>query len=258
MTGGPKGGKTTAIAMLAEKLANMGFKVYQPPSCTKITENGGFTTGRANISKMKPDILLKFAIAYIKMVIEFENYFYECAQQDGNPSIILCHKGVMDIKGQMNPDTWEAILNETGWNEVNLRDKRYDVVLHLVTAADGAEKYFGSDNREMLDSALHYDETVKQAWNGHPKLKIIGNFEGESFQNKMSQCFYKICSDIGLPTENKFFKKFLVDIPPNVTNFASLFPESLIYHYFEMEELFLNAQDPRMQIRLTKRVFYFL
>jgi hypothetical protein len=28
------------------------------------------------------------------------------------------------------------------WNVVNLRDRRYDAIIHLVTAADGAEEFY--------------------------------------------------------------------------------------------------------------------
>jgi hypothetical protein len=31
-------------------------------------------------------------------------------------------------------------------NEVYLRDRRYDLVLHMVTAADGAEKFYNLSN----------------------------------------------------------------------------------------------------------------
>jgi len=34
------------------------------------------------------------------------------------------------------------LLDEMGYNAVQLRDNRYDAVIHLVTAADGAEDYY--------------------------------------------------------------------------------------------------------------------
>jgi hypothetical protein len=38
----------------------------------------------------------------------------------------------------MDEDSWEAMMEEMNENTNNLRDRRYDAVIHLVTAADGA------------------------------------------------------------------------------------------------------------------------
>jgi hypothetical protein len=43
-----------------------------------------------------------------------------------------------------------------GWSPVQLRDKRYDLVLHLVTAADGAPDFYNKSNEARY-------ETEKQA-----------------------------------------------------------------------------------------------
>jgi hypothetical protein len=40
------------------------------------------------------------------------------------------------------------ICDTTDWNSVNLSYKRYKGVLHLVTAADGAEKYYTLENNQ--------------------------------------------------------------------------------------------------------------
>jgi hypothetical protein len=45
------------------------------------------------------------------------------------------------------------ILDENDWNLVNLRDRRYDAVIHMVTSANGAEDYFKSENKELEASS---------------------------------------------------------------------------------------------------------
>ena len=37
-------------------------------------------------------------------------------------------------------------MDEEGWTWASLRDKRYDRVLHLVTAAIGAEEFYTRSN----------------------------------------------------------------------------------------------------------------
>jgi hypothetical protein len=45
-----------------------------------------------------------------------------------------------------------------GFNNVTLRDNRYDAILHMVTAADGAEKFYDSETNvaryEDLEEAV--------------------------------------------------------------------------------------------------------
>ena len=57
-------------------------------------------------------------------------------------SIILMDCGVMDGSAYVNEDIWQAILDETGWSTIQLRDKRYEAVVHLMTAAEGAEEFY--------------------------------------------------------------------------------------------------------------------
>lgn len=58
------------------------------------------------------------------------------------PAVILCDRGVYDNSAYIEEDSWQAVLDEQAWTQVELRDKRYDGVIHLVSAADGAEKYY--------------------------------------------------------------------------------------------------------------------
>ena len=86
--------------------------------------------------------------------------------------VILCDRGVMDAYSSMDRQTWQALLDETGWSNTQLRDKRYDIVLHLVTAADGAEEFYWKEGHETKnedsEEALKADRRTQQAWVGHP------------------------------------------------------------------------------------------
>lgn len=75
-----------------------------------------------------------------------EDYFTDLAILANKPAVILCDRGVMDPYAYMNEESWQIILDEEGWSPVNLRDKRYDAVVHLVTAADGAEDFYSKGN----------------------------------------------------------------------------------------------------------------
>jgi hypothetical protein len=57
---------------------------------------------------------------------------------DGQPVVILIDRGLLDGSAYVSQNNWQALLDDLGCNVVMLRDNRYDAVLHLVTAADGA------------------------------------------------------------------------------------------------------------------------
>jgi hypothetical protein len=53
-----------------------------------------------------------------------------------------------------------------------LRDNRYDAVIHMVTAADGAEDFYstmvaGEARYESKSEAKEKDEFLRQAYMGH-------------------------------------------------------------------------------------------
>ena len=56
---------------------------------------------------------------------------------------------------------------------------RYDAVFHLVTAAQGAERFYTLDNNqarsESPQEARDVDERLVASWNGHPRHYIIDN-----------------------------------------------------------------------------------
>ena len=54
----------------------------------------------------------------------------------------------MDGQAYCRKNVWEALLDDQGWTNVQLRDWRYEAVLHLVTSADGAEVFYTSINNE--------------------------------------------------------------------------------------------------------------
>jgi hypothetical protein len=48
---------------------------------------------------------------------------------------------VLDGYAFTDEQTWQTVLEENGFNINQLRDNRYDAVLHMVTAAEGAPEY---------------------------------------------------------------------------------------------------------------------
>lgn len=62
---------------------------------------------------------------------------------------------------------------------MQLRDRRYEAVIHLVTAAQGAVDFYTNSNNEAryegVEDAQNLDQKLINAWVGHPHFSIIQN-----------------------------------------------------------------------------------
>ena len=152
------------------------------------------------------------------MQIDLEDSFHEIALEDESAAIILCDRGVMDVQACItHHKVWQAILDETGWNPLQLRDCRYEAVIHMVTAADGALEFYNLDSSHHSlyrvntpEEAIAMDKKLVNAWVGHPHFSIIDNNSNPTFQKKIERCVDTVLKFIGLPTPTSFYKKFLL------------------------------------------------
>lgn len=129
------------------------------------------------------------------------------------PAVVLCDRGTCDPKAYVSRDQWQVILDQEGWNTNTLRDFRYDAVIHLVTAASGAEKFYSLDNKaryENLKEAKLSDEKTLRAYVGHPHHLIIDNSE-VGFERKLSRVLNQLKKIIGLDYDKQFNKSFLLN-----------------------------------------------
>ena len=159
-----------------------------------------------------------FQINLMKLQMDLEDIFVQIAQTqpDSQPTIILCDRGVMDGQAYTNDIVWQAILDETGWSTIHLRERRYEAVVHMVTAADGAEKFYSTTSNEAryesLKEAIDLDKRLINAWVGHPHFHIIPNLKA-SFQQKIDSCLSSVLNFIGRPSLSSNVRKFLLVTP---------------------------------------------
>ena len=126
-----------------------------------------------------------------------------------------------------------------------LRDARYDAVLHLVTAADGAAEFYTTSNNEArtegVDLACSLDKKLRGAWTGHPHLRVISN--SENFENKIRRVLREISKVLGLPEPIENERKFKVELVGEIPNAI----ESDIVQTYLLSE-------PGTVVRLRKRM----
>jgi len=124
-----------------------------------------------------------------------------------------------------------------------LRDRRYDAVIHLVTAAKGAEDFYILDKAryEAPEEAKKLDQKLIDAWTGHPHHYIIDNPKEGGFKEKMKTVNETVLKIIGQPVHINYYKKFLLQKDKD-HNF--IFDKSVIIHGFDVEETILLTSDP--------------
>src|SRR3989344_7399315 len=98
----------------------------------------------------------------------------------GSPErcVLFCDRGVPDARAYMDESEFNKVLAQVGTNLGEVFD-RYNAVIHLVTAADGARDFYTLSNNkartETPEEAIEADERTQRAWIGHPHLIIINN-----------------------------------------------------------------------------------
>ena len=239
LTGGPCAGKTTALAKITQYFTYRGFAVYTQPEAATLFNQGG-------VNFLTDDNALFFESE--KQLLSFQLHTEECfrrmAGKADKPAIIVYDRGVMDIAAYMNGDTWQALLDEMGLNEVEVRDSRYDAVLHLCTAAKGAEKFYSCDNNssrtENLEQAIALDDKVIRAWTGHPHLRVIPN--NGTFEDKLTAVIAEISAVLGIPEPIEMERKFLVEVVGEI-------PDSREMEIFQTYLTERDGAEPRIRKR---------
>jgi len=126
-----------------------------------------------------------------------------------------------------------VMLDDTNWSLVELRDRRYDAIIHLVTAAIGAEKFYTTENNaartETAEEARKLDLKILNAWIGQPTLRIIDN--STNFQEKIQRTTECICQVVGAQKPKNRRRKFLVENIVHEKRSAA----DLKYEEFEIE-----------------------
>ena len=241
LTGGPCAGKTTALVKVIEHFSSLGYKVFTIPEVPTMFSQSGMdylTQNRA--------LFYEGEKATLEIQLALEDKFQHMAEQCNEPTMIICDRGAMDISAYMEPQLWNDITTAVGISTTDLRDHRYDAVLHLVSAADGAEKYYTTANNkqrtEGLEMAREVDKRVINAWTGHPHLRVINNHE--DFNNKLHRVLKEISSVLGIPQPIVEERKYVVELIGEIPNCI----ES------DITQTYLVA-EPGCEIRLRRRAW---
>ena len=170
LTGGPGGGKTTALDLFQRELND---KLAIVPEAASILFKGGMP--RSN----QLDVVQKTQKTIYEVQKSLENI-----QASLNPhKLLICDRGTLDGAAYW-PGTQEEFfkeINSTFEEELN----RYDAVIFFETAAQTGNEIDSNNpvRTESKQQAIDLDKKLKDIWSKHPNFHFVGS--NESFVKKI-------------------------------------------------------------------------
>ncbi|KAL9643329.1 hypothetical protein ABK040_014784 [Willaertia magna] len=245
LTGGPCSGKSTGIQKLRERLQNLGFHVFIVTEVATLLMTGG---ARPPADATKEQIIA-FEASIIRTQMALEDCYYELAKSLKKPTILLCDRGCMDTRAYCDDYIWQAMLDTYGWTVPQLRDKRYDCVIHLVSTAEGAEEFYTLENNnvrsESVELARELDYKLRASYIGHPQVFIVDNFT-KSFDEKLQRVFNILSHQIGIPRAKGVRRRFLLKPLEKVQL-------DVKHEIIDLEQVFLPSSEEGTVTRIVRR-----
>ncbi len=212
VTGGPSGGKTTALSWIQNAFTKLGYTVLVVPETATEFISGGVApwTCGSNLDYQK---------CQMRLQLEKERLFERAARtMKAAKILIVCDRGAMDNRAYMDDEEFAEVLLEIGQTESELLNS-YDAVFHLETAAKGAQRFYTIENNkartETPEQAIEVDDKLIRAWNGHSHLRVIDN--STDFYEKLKKLIAEMRLFLGEPAPYKIKRKYLIEYPDTQT-----------------------------------------
>lgn len=232
VTGGPCAGKTTGICKIPGVLEKLGWRTILVPEAATETILAGVTPTDMETKFFQAGIM-KNQLAKEKL---FEFYATQLA---ADKVLLICDRGIMDNRAYCSESDFNYAMRKSRIDLITARDS-YDAVFHMVTAADGAEEFYTCANNqarsEGVEEARALDKRTKEAWFGHPHLRVIDN-KGSGFDTKIKKLIDEICVALGEPVPTEVERCFLVKMPtPEILKQLKAVPVSIYQTYLKSND----------------------
>lgn len=252
LTGGPCAGKTTVLTDLTHVLENKGYKVFTIQEVATLLINSGLAPNEEDNFSFQKNIMS--TQLYLEQTIE-----KAALHHDSDRIIIIYDRGICDQLAYISREKFELLLQEKG---MKLTDafNRYDAVLHLVTAADGAAEHYVSNStvaasnnsarNETIEEAIQLDKATQEAWVGHPHLRVFENPQNtnDGMALKKKALLEEVFALLGEPVPSEIERKFLIKKPTEdqISSLSTFYKSNIVQTY-------LYSADPEKERRVRQR-----
>ncbi len=170
LTGGPGGGKTTALDLIRREFSG---KIATVPEAATMIFSGG-------IGRSTNEHVLK---TQQTAIFNLQKHLEDIQRATFKNSIILCDRGSLDGLAYWpgNDNDFFESMNTTIEDEL----ARYDAVIFFETAAKSGESIKSNNpiRNESEKAAIELDDKLQTIWSQHPNFNLIHS--SESFINKV-------------------------------------------------------------------------
>ena len=190
LTGGPAAGKTTLVSrVLKEFKQEDGWRVITiPETATELISGFGIKPFDNCMS------MLQFQDFVVGDQIHKEKLALDAAQLVPEDNILILYdRALMDDKAYVSDEEFAQVIARFDGRTEERVLANYDMVLHLITCAKGAEFAYDLGNNartESIEFAREMDARTLRAWSAHPNLRIIDN--DANFNNKIERALREI------------------------------------------------------------------
>lgn len=205
LTGGPCAGKTSCLAYLNRELRDHGVTPVLLPEMARTLIKSGISPAQV------PPELFQSRLMRAQMTLE-DAAKELAANMKARRPVLICDRALMDSRAYLEPHQFASVLATNEWNIPHLRDRRYEAVIHLVTAADGAEAFYQQDDErlEPPELARERDLETRNAWVGHSHLRVVDN--STDMEGKLLRVLGIVLHTLGMPVPLEIERKFRVPL----------------------------------------------
>ena len=193
LTGGPCGGKTTALNHLRDSLPKLGITpIFVPELATMIFQCGI----RWKDFEHNPTSAFRFQANMIKSQIANEELIFNFAHLvPGVNKVMICDRGTVDNMVYAKDEWHEDILSQVG--SLGILKLRYDSIIHLNSLAWGDDYRLDNPARwETKEGAQLTDQRTWELWERGPAIEHIRIPHSDSLEDKLGRVTTTIVSRV--------------------------------------------------------------
>lgn len=243
LTGGPAAGKTTLVSrVLKEFKQEDGWRVITiPETATELISGFGIKPFDNCMS------MLQFQDFVVADQIHKEELALDAAQLVPEDNILILYdRALMDDKAYVSDEEFAQVIARFDGRTEERVLANYDMVLHLITCAKGAEFAYDLGNNartESIEFAREMDDRTLRAWSAHQNLRIIDN--DANFNNKIERALREIYRAVGEVEPMAQKRKYLIAMP-DMAAFSHKYRASAI----DMTQTYLALTNPNIERRV--------
>ena len=167
--------------------------VYTVPEVPTILQAGGCQYPGTDPAHV--DQLIEFEVGILRLQLAMEKAFLDIATSvPGRDAVFLLDRAAFDLNAYMDADLWSRTMARCGETEETLLS-RYDAVVYLESAANGAEEFYTRLNNEArtegLEEARALDRRTREVYRSRFHADHYHHIENRrvegAFQDKLDR-----------------------------------------------------------------------